>query len=60
MLNGALVGTVAALFYIVVFTAMAPAGQSQPLLFQISHVVKVLGGLSGGVVASRRRTVAPA
>jgi hypothetical protein len=60
MLNGALVGTVAALFYIVVFTATAPAGQSQPLLFQISHVVKVFGGFAGGVVASRRRTVAPA
>lgn len=54
MLNGALVGTVAAAFYIVLFTATAPAGQSQPLLYKVSHVLKVLGGLSGGLVASRR------
>lgn len=55
MLNGALVGTVAAAFYILLFTATAPAGQSQPVLYKISHVLKVLGGLSGGVVASRWR-----
>jgi hypothetical protein len=55
MLNGALVGTVAASFYILLFTATASAGQSQPLLYKVSHVLKVLGGLSGGLVASRRR-----
>jgi hypothetical protein len=55
MLNGALVGAVAATFYILIFIAMAPAGQSQPLLFKVSHVLKVVGGLAGGLVASRRR-----
>ena len=54
MLNGALVGAVAALFYLALFMATAPADQSQPLLYQASHVLKVLGGLSGGFVASRR------
>lgn len=56
MLNGALVGAVAAAFYILLFMTTAPAGQSQPLLYKIAHVLKVLGGLSGGLVASRRRT----
>ena len=54
MLNGALVGGVAAAFYILLFTITAP-GQSQPLLYQAAHVLKVLGGLSGGFVATRRR-----
>jgi len=54
MLNGALVGAVAAAFYILLFTITAP-GQSQPLLYQAAHVLKVLGGLSGGFVATRRR-----
>ena len=55
MLNGALVGAVAATFYILISIALAPAGQSQPLLFKVSHVLKVVGGLAGGLVASRRR-----
>ena len=50
VLHGALVGVVAALIY------MGLAwGQPQPLLYQISHGLKVVGGLAGGVVASRRR-----
>jgi putative intracellular protease/amidase len=54
MLNGALVGGVAVAFYIVLFTVTAP-GQSQPLLYEIAHVLKIFGGLSGGFVAARRR-----
>ena len=57
MLNGALVGVVAAAFYILLFTITAP-GQSQPLLYQAAHVLKVLGGLSGGFVVTRRRASA--
>jgi hypothetical protein len=54
MLNGALVGGVAAALYILLFTITAP-GQSQPLLYQAAHVLKVLGGLSGGFVVTRWR-----
>jgi hypothetical protein len=44
------VGLVAAVIYL----GMA-WGQPQPLLYKISHGLKVVGGLCGGVVASRRR-----
>ena len=50
VLHGALVGIVAALFYL--FLAW---GQPQPLLYRIAHGLKVLGGAAGGVVASRRK-----
>ena len=47
-LHGALVGVVAALIY------MGLAwGQPQPLLYKIAHGLKVVGGMAGGVVASR-------
>jgi hypothetical protein len=49
VLHGALVGLVAALVY----TGLA-WGQPQPLLYKISHGLKVLGGMAGGVLASRR------
>jgi len=48
VLHGVLVGAVAALVYI----ALA-WGQPQPLLYQISHALKIAGGLAGGVVTSR-------
>ena len=50
VLHGALVGVVAALFYLAIAW-----GQPQPLLYQVAHVLKVAGGAAGGVVASRRR-----
>ena len=52
-LHGALVGLVAALIY----TALA-WGQTQPLLYKISHIVKILGGMAGGMVAARRKSAA--
>ena len=51
VIHGALVGLVAALIY----TALA-WGQTQPLLYKISHIVKILGGMAGGMVAARRRS----
>ena len=52
VLHGALVGLVAALFY----TGLALGlGQTQPLLYKIAHVLKVVGGASGGVVVARRK-----
>ena len=52
-LHGALVGLVAVLIY----TGLA-WGQIQPLLYKISHGFKILGGLAGGMVASRRVSAA--
>ena len=50
VLHGALVGLVAALFY----TGLALGlGQTQPFLFKIAHVLKVVGGACGGVVAAQ-------
>jgi len=50
VLHGALVGLVAVLVY------MGLAwGQPQPLLYKIAHGLKVVGGMAGGVVASRRK-----
>ena len=50
VLHGALVGVVATLIY------MGLAwGQPQPLLYRIAHGLKVVGGMAGGVVTSRRK-----
>jgi hypothetical protein len=49
MLHGALVGLTAALLYIGLSW-----GQPQPLLYKISHGLKIVGGAAGGLVASRR------
>ena len=50
VLHGGLIGLVAALIY------MGLAwGQTQPLLYKIAHGLKVVGGMAGGVVASRRK-----
>ena len=51
LLHGALIGVVAFLIY----TAIA-WGQTQPLLYKIAHVLKVVGGMAGGFVASRKRS----
>ncbi len=52
-LQGALVGLVAALFYLVIAW-----GQPEPLLYKIAHGLKLAGGSLGGIMASssaRRR-----
>jgi hypothetical protein len=53
VLHGALVGLVAALIYLGLAW-----GQPQPLLYKIAHGLKIVGGMAGGVVASRRRPAA--
>ena len=50
VVHGALVGVVAALIYL-----MLAWGQPQTLLYKIAHGLKVVGGVAGGVVASRRK-----
>jgi hypothetical protein len=52
VLHGALVGVVAALFYL----ALA-WGQAQPLLYRVAHGLKVVGGIVGGAVAGRRKPI---
>jgi hypothetical protein len=50
VLHGALVGVVAALIYLGIAW-----GQPQPLLYKIAHGLKIVGGMAGGAVASRRK-----
>jgi hypothetical protein len=44
------VGIVAALVYMAIAW-----GQPEPLLYKIAHGLKVVGGIAGGLVASRRK-----
>jgi len=50
LLHGALVGLVAALFYLVLAW-----GQPQPLLYNVAHGLKIVGGACGGLVVARTR-----
>jgi hypothetical protein len=50
VLHGALVGLVAFLIYMGLAWR-----QPQPLLYKIVHVLKLVGGASGGLVTSRRK-----
>jgi hypothetical protein len=53
VMHGALVGVVAALFYLIL-----AHGQPEPLLYKIAHGLKIVGGVLGGVtaqLAARRR-----
>ena len=51
LLHGALVGIVAALFYLGLAW-----GQPQPVLYKVAHGLKVVGGACGCLVAARRRS----
>jgi hypothetical protein len=53
VMHGALVGIVAAMIY----TGLS-WGHPQPLLYKVAHGLKVVGGMAGGVVASRRKASA--
>lgn len=50
VLHGALVGIVAALFYLGLAWR-----QPQPTLYKVAHGLKVVGGAAGGIVVSRRK-----
>jgi hypothetical protein len=50
VLHGVLVGVVAALLYIALTRA-----QPEPFAYVVAHVLKILGGAAGGLVAWRRR-----
>ena len=51
VLHGFLVGFTAFVIYMIPMTL---AGESQPVMYWIAHAMKILGGLAGGFVASRR------
>jgi hypothetical protein len=51
VLHGILVGVVATLLYIGL-----TLGRPEPLAYLVAHVLKILGGAAGGLVAARRRT----
>jgi Na+-transporting NADH:ubiquinone oxidoreductase subunit NqrB len=50
VLHGALVGVVASLLYVGLTLA-----KPEPLAYIVAHVLKILGGAAGGVIASRQR-----
>ena len=49
VLHGALVGVVATIIYVGI-----SLGQPEPVAYVIAHVLKVLGGVAGGALASKR------
>jgi len=51
VLHGGLVGVAAILIYIGI-----SRGQPEPVAYVIAHVLKVLGGVAGGLVARKRGT----
>ena len=58
VLHGVLIGLVA----MSLFLALIQVGNGsieQPFLYWVAHGLKILGGVTGGLVAERRRRVAP-
>jgi putative membrane protein (TIGR04086 family) len=51
LLHGFLVGFTAFVIYMIPMTL---SGESQPLIYWIAHAMKILGGVTGGLVAARR------
>jgi len=49
VLHGGIVGAVAALIYIAI-----TIGQTLPVAYIVSHVLKVAGGMAGGLIVDRR------
>ncbi len=54
VLHGALIGVVGALLFTGLWIATTPV-LAQPPLYVLAHVLKVLGGICGGLLAKRRR-----
>ena len=56
ILHGALVGVVGILLFSILWvTTTGGSLASQPPLYIVAHVLKVLGGITGGLVTERRR-----
>ena len=54
--HGFLVGFTAFVIYMI---PMVLSGAAQPLVYWIAHAMKILGGVTGGYVAARRRAPRP-
>jgi hypothetical protein len=57
VLHGALIGVVGTLLFSLIWIATTPAW-TQPPLYVVAHVLKVMGGIAGGIVVERRRVTA--
>src|SRR5687768_7729131 len=54
VLHGALIGAVAMLLFLAVLM-VGNGSMEQPVLYWVAHGLKILGGITGGMVAERRR-----
>jgi hypothetical protein len=54
MLHGALVGVVGIVLFTIMWVATTRS-LAQPPLYLVAHLLKVLGGLTGGLVVERRK-----
>jgi hypothetical protein len=54
VLHGALIGVVGIVLFTIMWVATTPSF-AQPPLYVVAHVLKVLGGIAGGLVVERRR-----
>ena len=55
ILHGALVGVVGILLFGIMWVTTTGGSLSQPPLYIVAHVLKILGGITGGLVTERRR-----
>ena len=55
ILHGALVGVVGILLFGIMWVTTTGGSLSQPPLYIVAHVLKILGGTTGGLVTERRR-----
>jgi len=58
ILHGALVGVVGVLLFAIMWVA-STGSLAQPPLYVVAHLLKVLGGITGGLVVERRRRRVP-
>ena len=54
VLHGALIGLVAMLLFLTLIF-IAEGSVEQPVLYWVAHGLKILGGITGGLVAERRK-----
>jgi hypothetical protein len=58
VLHGVLIGLVAMSLFLALIQ-VAEGSIEQPFLYWVAHGLKILGGITGGLVAERRRRAAP-
>ena len=58
VLHGTLVGVVGILLFTIMWV-VTTGSLAQPLVYVVAHLLKILGGISGGLVVERRRRRVP-